>query len=144
MITRTAALLAAFTAVTGLYALRHAPTVAAQAPAVVVVTPTNLFTAVGFDLPGTNRGTFTLTGSTASGFTLVSGVKVQAGAQTQSENFDFALLTGNNFGGGSVAAGIAPGQSATFTVTGNFSGLTAQSGSRSSSSCASRGSGRST
>ena len=40
--------------------------------------------------------------------------------------FDFALLTGNNFGGGDAAEGIGPGQSATFSITGDFSGMTAE------------------
>ena len=83
-------------------------------------------TAIGFDLPGTNLGSFMLVSSTDTSFLLATGVKVQAGALTQSSSFDFALLTGNNFGGGSVTAGIGPGQSATFTVMGNFSGLTTQ------------------
>ncbi|HEV2879967.1 MAG TPA: PEP-CTERM sorting domain-containing protein [Pyrinomonadaceae bacterium] len=83
-------------------------------------------TALGFNLPGTDRGTFTLTSSTDPDFSLSSAVKAQAGAQTSTSTLDFALLTGNNFGGGKVAEGIAPGTSATFTVTGNFTGLTAQ------------------
>jgi hypothetical protein len=83
-------------------------------------------TALGFNLPGSNRGTFTLTSASDADFAVQSAVKAQAGAQTSTSTFDFALLTGNNFGGGKVAEGIAPGTSATFTVTGNFSGLTAQ------------------
>lgn len=83
-------------------------------------------TALGFNLPGTNRGTFTLTSSTDSDFAIQSEVKAQAGAQTSASTLDFALLTGNNFGGGKVSEGIAPGTSATFTVTGNFTGLTTQ------------------
>lgn len=83
-------------------------------------------TALGFNLPGANRGTFTLTSSSDSDFVINSEVKAQAGAQTSTSTFDFALLTGKNFGGGKVAEGIAPGECVTFTVTGNFSGLTAQ------------------
>lgn len=83
-------------------------------------------TALGFNLPGTNRGTFTLTSSTDADFTVQSQVKAQAGAQTSTSTLDFALLTGSNFGGGKVAEGIAAGTSATFSVSGNFSGLTAQ------------------
>jgi hypothetical protein len=83
-------------------------------------------TAIGFNLPGANRGTFTLTSSSDPDFAIQSEVKAQAGAQTSTGNLDFALLTGKNFGGGNVAQGIAPGTSATFTVTGNFTGLTAQ------------------
>ncbi len=87
-------------------------------------------TALGFNLPGTDRGTFTLTTSTDPDFAIQSQVKAQAGAQTATPNLDFALLTGKNFGGGSVAEGIAAGTCATFTVTGNFSGLTADQISR--------------
>lgn len=87
---------------------------------------TGSITAIGFNLPGTNRGAFTLTSSTDSDFAIKSEVKAQAGAQTATSTLDFALLTGNNFGGGKVAEGIAAGTSATFTVTGNFTGLTAQ------------------
>lgn len=87
---------------------------------------TGSITALGFNLPGTNRGTFTLTSSSDPDFAINSEVKAQAGAQTTTSTLDFALLTGKNFGGGKVAEGILPGTSATFTVTGNFSGLTAQ------------------
>lgn len=83
-------------------------------------------TALGFNLPGTNRGDFTLTASSDSDFKLVEDVKAQSGAQTLTSSFDFALLTGKNFGGGKVAEGIQVTQSGTFCVTGNFSGLTAQ------------------
>jgi hypothetical protein len=87
---------------------------------------TGSITAIGFNLPGTNRGTFTLTSSSDADFAIQSEVKAQAGAQTSTSNLDFALLTGKTFGGGNVAQGIIAGTSATFTVTGNFTGLTAQ------------------
>jgi hypothetical protein len=86
---------------------------------------TGTITAIGFNLPGTDRGTFTLNSSSDTDFVIRSNVRAQAGAQTSTSTFDFALLTGNNFGGGKVSEGIAPGTCATFTVTGNFSGLTA-------------------
>lgn len=86
---------------------------------------TGSITAIGFDLPGTNRGSFTLQSSTHSDFNSQANVKTQAGANTSSSSFDFALLTGNNFGGGTVSEGILAGTSGTFTITGNFSGLTA-------------------
>ena len=86
---------------------------------------TGSITAIGFNLPGTDRGTFTLATTSDSDFTLKSGVKAQAGAQSSTSTLDFALLTGKNFGGGSVAEGISAGQSAIFTVMGNFTGLTA-------------------
>ena len=82
-------------------------------------------TAIGFNLPGTNRGEFTMATTSDSDFVLANAVKAQAGAQTSTSTFDFALLTGGNFGGGKVAEGIAPGTSGTFTITGDFSGLTA-------------------
>jgi len=87
---------------------------------------TGSITAVGFNLPGTNRGEFTLMTTSDSDFQLASAVKAQAGAQQFTSTFDFALMTGKNFGGGSVAEGIQANQSATFTITGNFSGLTAE------------------
>ena len=87
-------------------------------------------TAIGFNLPGTNSGTFTLTSTSDPDFTIQSQVKAQAGAQTSTGTLDFALLTGKNFGGGNVAEGIAPGTSATFSVTGNFGTLDTQQISR--------------
>src|SRR5688500_11734139 len=64
---------------------------------------TGSITALGFNLPGTNLGTFTLTSATDPDFTIKSEVKAQAGAQTTTSTLDFALLTGKNFGGGNVA-----------------------------------------
>jgi hypothetical protein len=87
---------------------------------------TGSITAIGFNLPGSNLGSFTLTSTTDPDFSIKSQVKTQAGAQTSTSTLDFALLTGKNFGGGTVSEGIAAGTSATFTVTGNFAGLTAQ------------------
>ena len=85
-------------------------------------------TAIGANLPG-SRPNYTLSSSTNPNFTLGNDVEAQAGAQNFTSSFDFALLTGSNFGGGTVAegiiAGVAPQNSATFTVTGDFSGLTA-------------------
>ncbi len=88
--------------------------------------PSGSITAIGFNLPGTNRGEFTLNTTSDSDFKLQNAVKAQAGAQTVTSTFDFAILTGGNFGGGKVALGIAPGTTATFTITGDFSGLTAE------------------
>lgn len=87
---------------------------------------TGSITAIGFNLPGSNRGDFELMTTSDSDFKLSEAVKAQAGGQLTTREYDFALLTGKNFGGGSVAAGIQPGQSATFTITGDFSGLTAE------------------
>ncbi len=92
--------------------------------------PSGSITAIGFDLPGTRPNTYTIVSRTDPDFNIAQDVGAQAGAVT-SEGvnrgvFDFALLTGSNFGGGKVAEGIGPGQSATFTIEGNFTGLTAQ------------------
>ena len=88
--------------------------------------PSGSITAIGFNLPGTNRGEFTLTTTSDSDFDLDSAVKAQAGAQTATSTFDFALLTGGTFGGGKVDKGIKPNTTGTFAVTGDFSGLTAE------------------
>ena len=82
-------------------------------------------TAIGFNLPGTNLGTFTLASTSDSDFALENSVKAQAGAQSSTSTFDFALLTGGNIGGGSVSSGFGPNMTGTFSVTGNFSNLTA-------------------
>ena len=86
---------------------------------------TGSITGLGFNLPGT-RPNYTLTARTDNDFALGNDVSAQSGAQNITSSFDFALLTGNNFGGGKVAEGIGPGGSATFTITGDFSGLTAE------------------
>ena len=86
---------------------------------------TGTITAIGFSLPSADRGTFTLTAGSDPDFVIQTEVKAQAGAQTATGTFDFALMTGKNFGGGKVGEGTGPGQFATFTITGNFSGLTA-------------------
>jgi hypothetical protein len=84
-------------------------------------------TAIGFNLPGT-RPNFALVSSSNNNFTLSNDVNAQAGAQNFASSFDLALLTGNNFGGGTVSegiiAGLSPQSSATFTVSGDFSGMT--------------------
>ncbi len=83
-------------------------------------------TNIGFDLSG-NRGSFALMSSSNSNYRVVLDVNPSSGAQNFASNFDFALLNGNSstFGGGRVSNGIAPGASATFSVTGDFTGLTA-------------------
>jgi hypothetical protein len=85
---------------------------------------TGSITGLGFNLPG-DFNNFALQSGSNTNFTLGNDINAQAGAQIFTSSFDFALLTGNNFGGGQVAEGIGAGQSATFTVTGNFQGLTA-------------------
>lgn len=82
-------------------------------------------TAVGFDLAGDRLNNFQIVGP-SNGFTIAQDVDVQAGAATSAGVnqgvFDFALLTGSNFGNGAGTGGLAPGQSATFTITGDFTG----------------------
>jgi hypothetical protein len=86
-------------------------------------------TGIGFNLPGDRPNSYVLVSGTNSNFVLFHDVMAQAGAQVFTPVFDLALLTGGNFGGGTVAegiiAGIGPQSSATFTVAGDFSGLTA-------------------
>ena len=87
-------------------------------------------TALGFDLTGNRPDTYSIFSATNANFGIGQDVQAQAGAVTSAGVnagvFDFALLTGNNFGGGTVAQGIGPGGSATFTITGDFSGMTAE------------------
>ncbi|MFN2455155.1 MAG: PEP-CTERM sorting domain-containing protein [Pyrinomonadaceae bacterium] len=91
---------------------------------------TGTITNIGFDLPGNRTATsFVATGD--GNYSLVNGV--QANATGLNATFDFALETtklngsvSRNFNGGFVQSGIDPGLSATFTVTGNFTGLNAQ------------------
>lgn len=85
---------------------------------------TGSITGLGFNLPG-NFSNFALQSASNTNFALGNDVGAQAGAQNYTSSFDFALLTGNNFGGGKVNEGIRAGQSATFSVTGNFQNLTA-------------------
>ncbi|HEY9285454.1 MAG TPA: PEP-CTERM sorting domain-containing protein [Pyrinomonadaceae bacterium] len=85
---------------------------------------TGSITALGF-YPDGNFGNFALQSTTNTNFTLVNDVKPAAGAQTHTDNLDFALITKNGFNGGQVSEGILAGQSATFTVTGNFGTLNA-------------------
>lgn len=87
---------------------------------------TGSITAIGFNLTGSNLGDFELTTPGSSAFQLGENVKAQAGAQNFTKVFDFALLTGKTYGGGTVADGVLAGTSATFTVTGNFNGMSAQ------------------
>ena len=93
---------------------------------VLVAGVTSTITGVGFELPGTitanspgacagNCGNFTATPTVALNVTNVP--------QFNSAVLDFALLTGPQFTGGNPP-GINQGQTATFTVTGNFAGLT--------------------
>lgn len=94
-----------------------------------VANPTGTITNIGFALPGDRTGTYTLTSSTNSSYYIAYDLKAQAGAQNYVSTFDIVLMDKDKgkptFGGGSVNNGIAPGLSATFTITGDFGNLTA-------------------
>ncbi len=87
--------------------------------------PTARITGVGFDLPG-------LVASNFDGRTITSSGAIFQFTNTDESvpNFpnmlDFAFVTGASFAGGNPSSGLAPGQSAIFTITGPFAaGLTA-------------------
>lgn len=93
---------------------------------VLVTGVTSSITGIGFDLPGVisanspgacagNCGNFTATPTVDT----TPGNVPQFGGVT----LDWALITGPQFTGGNPP-GINQGQTATFTVTGNFTGLT--------------------
>jgi hypothetical protein len=90
---------------------------------------TGTITNIGFALPGDRANNFTLVSSTNSNYKIIFDQNATAGSQTLVSSFDLVLCdkkNGNcNFGGGSVANGIAQGTSATFFISGDFSGLTA-------------------
>ena len=82
-------------------------------------------TSIGFDLPGTAGGTFTLVSSTNGNYILVTDTTGNAAGINRT--FEIALLTGPNFnGGGNPGGGIIEGASATFTISGNFTGFSMQ------------------
>lgn len=86
-------------------------------------------TGIGFDLSG-DRGAYTLDSSVSPAgvtFNIFPDVNPPP-AQGTTGSFDFALVTGsgNNFGGGGNTPGLTTTQSATFSITGDFTGLTAQ------------------
>jgi hypothetical protein len=85
-------------------------------------------TGIGFELPGTvTANTTGVCAGSCGNFTATPTVGLNQGnvPQFSSAVLDWALITGPNFAGGNPA-GINQGQTATFTVTGNFSGLTQQ------------------
>lgn len=98
---------------------------------------TSTITGIGFDLPplgsATNDGLNGFTGSQApsmgSSFTFSDGDVGNVPHGFNSAVLDFAFLTGpsGNFAGGSVNDGLAPGESASFIVSGAaFAGLTGE------------------
>ena len=86
---------------------------------------TGSITSIGFDLPGAQGNNFTLVSSTNPNYRLET--EVSGNASGIARTFEIALLTGPNFnGGGNPNNGIISGASATFSVSGNFSGFSQQ------------------
>jgi hypothetical protein len=86
---------------------------------------TGKITSIGIDLPGTGNGSFTLVSATNSNYTLAT--LVTATAAGINRTLDLALLTGSNFnGGGNPNLGIIEGASASFTISGDFTGFSQQ------------------
>jgi len=96
---------------------------------VLVPGVTSSITGIGFELPGTitanSPGTCGPTLAECNNFTLTPTVDNTPGnvPQFNTAVLDWALITGPAFTGGNPP-GINQGATATFTVTGNFTGLT--------------------
>jgi hypothetical protein len=90
---------------------------------------TGTITNIGFALPGDRSNNFQLISSTNSNYKIVYDLNATAGAQNLVSSFDLVLhdkVNGNpTYGGGSVNNGIAGGTSATFVISGDFTGLSA-------------------
>ena len=85
---------------------------------------TGKMTSIGFDVPGSG-GTFTLVNATNPNYRLETGIAGNASGINRT--FEIALLTGPNFnGGGNPNRGILEGASASFTISGNFTGFSQQ------------------
>src|SRR5687768_14157847 len=81
-------------------------------------------TSIGFDLPGSS-GPFTLVSATNRNYRLETDIA--GNASGIGRTFEIALLTGPNFnGGGNPNRGILEGASASFTISGNFTGFSQQ------------------
>jgi hypothetical protein len=86
---------------------------------------TGKITSIGFDLPGSGGGSFTLVSASNPNYRLET--QIAGNASGINRTFEFALLTGPNFnGGGNPNRGIVEGASATFTISGNFTGFSQQ------------------
>ncbi len=86
---------------------------------------TGKITSIGFNLPGSGGGSFTLVSATNPNYRLETGVG--GSADGIATTFELALLTGPGFdGGGNPNSGIIEGASATFSISGDFSGLSQQ------------------
>jgi len=96
---------------------------------------TGTITNIGFALPGTRPNNYQLVSSTNNNYALVFDQNATSGSQNFVSSFDLVLcnkVNGNcTFGGGSVNNGIAGGTTATFSISGDFSGLTAEQVARS-------------
>ncbi|HEX7314311.1 MAG TPA: PEP-CTERM sorting domain-containing protein [Pyrinomonadaceae bacterium] len=90
---------------------------------------TGTITNIGFALPGNRPNNYTLVSSTNNNYALAFDLNATAGSQNFVSSFDLVLINKTNgnptFGGGDVKDGIAGGTSATFVISGDFSGLTA-------------------
>jgi len=90
---------------------------------------TGTITNIGFALPGNRANNFTLVSSTNDNYKIFYDLNATSGSQNLVSNFDLVLFNKSNgnptFGGGAVKNGIAEGTSATFVISGDFSGLTA-------------------
>jgi len=87
---------------------------------------TSTITGIGFELPGTiTANSPGVCAGSCGNFTLTPTVDTNPGnvPQFDSAVLDWAVTTGPGFTGGNPP-GINQGQTATFTVTGNFAGLT--------------------
>ena len=82
-------------------------------------------TSIGFDLPGSIGSSFTLVSATNPNYRLET--QIAGNASGINRTFELALLTGPNFnGGGNPNRGIVEGASATFTISGDFTGFSQQ------------------
>ncbi|HEX7958033.1 MAG TPA: PEP-CTERM sorting domain-containing protein [Pyrinomonadaceae bacterium] len=90
---------------------------------------TGTITNIGLALPGDRANNYTLVSSTNDNYKIAYDLNATSGSQNFVSSFDLVLYDKKNgnitFGGGSVQNGIAQGTSATFTISGDFSGLTA-------------------
>src|SRR2546423_7077995 len=88
---------------------------------------TGTITNIGFALPGSRPNNYTLVSSSNPNYAIAYDLNATAGAQNFVSSFDLVLIDKTNgnptFGGGSVNNGI--NGSATFSISGDFSGLTA-------------------
>lgn len=90
--------------------------------------PTSVITNIGFNLPGDRPNNYTLVSSTNPSYFVVHDLD----GGFVPPHFDFVLMNRQpvrpepiQFGVGSIFNGIQPGQSATFSISGDFSGLDA-------------------